>query len=94
LLPRVSHVWELLPGGYGGLLHRPDRNQRRRAPLPLFLPPILFRRRRGAVAFVGDLVGIWKSSSWTGSRFYTRSRVLSALLQGLFVILSLWEASL
>jgi hypothetical protein len=94
LLPYLSHVWELLPGGYGGLLRRPDRNQRCRAPLPLFLPPILFRHRRGAVAFIRDLVRIWRSSSWTGSRFCTRSRVFSTLLQGLFVILSLWGASL
>jgi hypothetical protein len=61
LLPYLSLrrlLWELLSGGYDGLLRRPDRNPRCRAPLPLFLPPASSAAASGAVAFVGDLVGI------------------------------------
>jgi hypothetical protein len=58
LLPCPSlrrHLWELLSGG---LLCRPDRNLRCRAPLPLFLPPSSSGAASGVVAFIGDLVGI------------------------------------
>jgi hypothetical protein len=51
-------LWEFLSSGYGGLLRRPDRNPRCRAPLPLFLPPASPAAASGAMAFVGDFVGI------------------------------------
>jgi hypothetical protein len=55
---------------YIGWFHRPVRTQRCRAPLPLLRPSrACISTTNGAVAVLGDLVEIWRRSSWTGSRF-------------------------
>jgi hypothetical protein len=85
LLGRFSPAaGSVVPYGLKGVGHH-SRSFSRRAH---------FATADGAVAMDGDLVGIWRLSSWTGSRFYTRSRVLSVLLLGLFVFLLLWGGAL
>jgi hypothetical protein len=80
--PAATAAGSVIPYGLKGVGHH-SRCFSRRAH---------FAAADGAVAMDGDLVGIWRLSSWTGSRFYTRSRILSVLLLGLFVFLLLWGA--
>jgi hypothetical protein len=56
--PTAASSLEFLSSGYVGWLRRPDWNPWCRAPLLLFLPLASPAAASGAMAFVGDLVGI------------------------------------
>jgi hypothetical protein len=82
LLHLLGSCFGSFSDGYGGLLRCPDRNQRCRAPLPLLLPPYLFRRRRWCGGFQRRPRRNLEIELLDRIAFCTRSRILSTLLQG------------